>query len=86
MFSLKNSPSFSPSQLKGFFAVHLSAFDRRACLSGLSVDSAKPLLSVLYARSDSVYKKLPVCDVFDLALEVGFRMYGTCNYRTFVSI
>lgn len=67
MFPLKNSPSFSPSQLKGFSAVHLSAFERRACLSGLSVDSAKPLLSVLYARSDSVYKKLPVCDVFDLA-------------------
>ena len=61
MFSFKTLPEFHPSLLKGFFAAHLSAFERMAFLSGLSVGSKKPLL----------------VRAFDLALAVVSKSAGT---------
>jgi hypothetical protein len=61
MFSPKTLPRFHPSSLKGFFAAHLSAFERLTFLSGLSVSSKKPL---------SVR-------AFDLAFAVAFKSAGT---------
>jgi hypothetical protein len=61
VFFPKTSPSFTPSPLRGFFAVHLSAFERLTFLSGLSVDSKK---------------SLSVC-AFDLAFAVDLKSSGT---------
>jgi len=43
VFPLKNSPSFSLSLLKGFFAVHLLGILPWVFLSGFLVGSKKPL-------------------------------------------
>lgn len=40
-------------------------------------------VAVLFARSDSVYKRLPSADVFDLARRAGrFQSGFRCNTRT----
>lgn len=57
--------SFNPPKSAGFSAVPSgegaaqSQFRRSACQASL------PLVAVLFARSDSIYKRLPGCDVWD---------------------
>lgn len=61
--SFQSSPAFPAPESSGFSAVPSASSEA----AFVGIEGAAQNIAVLYARSNSIYKTIPECDVFDLA-------------------